>query len=322
MISTIKQRTAPTQLLALKALEQRLPLDHPKRTMVEMDLIKQKARFAGERRINYYLAFLPKVMHYRIFYDLRLKDKHEVQLDTLILTTNYIVLLETKHYTEYIEINELSQQMQHKQNHTETIPQSLEQIYRKQIELGNIFAANQLPPIPIYRFVLLTSPSNNIGLIQAPLDSEQIIRIDSLPKTIEQLNHQNDYCYLTNQDIESLSCLLLEMHKPHSKSPLEIYSISHSDLIYGVFCPNCKYSTLKRSHYQHQWNCLSCNYLGKEDHVKALLDYALLFQKQITNSEARRFLNIQSRDQVYRILLGVLGRPNGHRYSLKTLLHD
>ncbi len=149
-----------------------------------------------------------------------------------------------------------------------------------------------------------------------------MIRVESLPKTIKKLNHQNDYSYLTNNEIKSLSCLLLDMHKPQSKSPLETYSISRSDLTYGVLCPNCKYSALKRSHYQHQWKCMSCDYLGKQDHVKALLDYALLFQKQLTNTEARRFLNIHSRNQMYRMLLGALGRPNGHRYSLKTLLHD
>ncbi|WP_054711687.1 nuclease-related domain-containing protein [Bacillus sp. JCM 19041] len=142
MISIIKHRTAPTQLLALKALEQRLPLNHPKRNKVENDLIKQEAGFAGERSINYYLAFLPKVMHYRLFHDLRLKDRHYFQMDTLMMTTNYIVLLEINHNTGHDELHAMGQLKRYYQNQTKTFPNPLEQVYRQQVQLENILSSN------------------------------------------------------------------------------------------------------------------------------------------------------------------------------------
>ncbi|WP_054708258.1 NERD domain-containing protein [Bacillus sp. JCM 19041] len=322
MISTIKHRTAPAQLLALKALEPRLHHSHPKRAKVEKDLIKQEAGFAGERSINYYLTFLPKEVHYRIFHDLRIRDRHAFQMDTLMITENYIVLLEIKHYTGYVELDLTGQLNRYHSNQKKTFPNPLAQVSRQQTQLENVLHTYGFPPIPIYSYVLFTSQNVTLDLSQTPLDLERMIRLESLPKTIEQLNHRNTHPFLTTKQIQKLSSVLLKLHQPQARSPLATYSLSLDDIIDGALCPHCKYSQLTRNHYQHYWRCNECGYFGKEDHLKALHDYALLIKKEITNTEARRFLLIESRDKMYRMLVEALGKPSGKYYSLETLLHE
>lgn len=261
-------------------------------------------------------------MHYRIYHDLRLKDRHFFQIDTLLITENYIVLIEIKHYSGSIELDLNGQLNRYHSNQKQSFPNPVAQVTRQQTQLENLLHTYGFPPIPISSYVLFTSQNVTLNLSQTPLELNQMIRVESLPKTIEHLNQRNTHPFLTTKQLQKLSNVLLESHQPQVRSPLATYSISRDDIINGALCLHCKYAQLTRGHYDHYWRCNECGYFGKKNHLKALHDYALLFKKEITNAEARLFLLLTSRDKMYRILVEALGKSNGKYYSLETLLHE
>lgn len=92
----VKERKPPITLLKLEVLLRRLPKEHSIRSTVESDFMKIKSGYVGEKKVDYYLNFLPK-KEYSIFHNIRLKSEdHFFQIDTLIITSKYILLLEIK----------------------------------------------------------------------------------------------------------------------------------------------------------------------------------------------------------------------------------
>jgi hypothetical protein len=90
----IKERDFPLFVQILQALLRRLPSNHPKVPLIQENLAKSIAGFKSEQAIDYPLSFLPTKSFY-IFHDLRLKTKsHYFQLDSIIVTLNYVLILE------------------------------------------------------------------------------------------------------------------------------------------------------------------------------------------------------------------------------------
>ncbi len=87
----------PLKMLQLEALLRRLPVDHNKRSNITEDLRKSKAGIKGERSLDYYLTDLPLTNTY-VLYDLRLPNTtgHFFQIDVLIITNYYLLILEVK----------------------------------------------------------------------------------------------------------------------------------------------------------------------------------------------------------------------------------
>jgi hypothetical protein len=70
-----------------------------------------------------------------------------------------------------------------------------------------------------------------------------------------------------------------------------------------------------------RWLCDYCSFHSHTAHEAALREYATLIQTTISNTEARDFLQIQSRHVAYRLLnhypKGVVGVGRGVRYQLE-----
>lgn len=96
----IKPLSTPLSLRKLQALFERTPIDHPARSQIQNDLGRTTVGFKGEESLLYYLEFLNE-QQYFIFHNLRLpirKDKF-FQLDYLILSATFFLILEVKNYS-------------------------------------------------------------------------------------------------------------------------------------------------------------------------------------------------------------------------------
>ncbi|MEW8971089.1 MAG: nuclease-related domain-containing protein, partial [Mesobacillus sp.] len=90
-----KERSYPIRLLMYEALMENLTENHPKFPIIEQDYRAWRAGYKGELQTDYRLSFLPE-KGYHILRDLRLADEEwYFQIDTLILTLRYILLIET-----------------------------------------------------------------------------------------------------------------------------------------------------------------------------------------------------------------------------------
>ena len=106
-----KERTYPIRLLMYEALMERILPNHPKIPLIEQDYKAWRAGYKGELQTDYRLSFLPE-KGFHIFRDLRLQDeKWHFQIDTLILTLRYILLIETKAYSGTLFFDKHSEQM-------------------------------------------------------------------------------------------------------------------------------------------------------------------------------------------------------------------
>ncbi|MFX3623267.1 MAG: nuclease-related domain-containing protein [Ectobacillus sp.] len=92
----VKERKKPVKIQKLEALLRRLPPQHPKQKEIEENLAKSLSGYRGEQSLDYYLSFLPPKQQL-ILHDLRLKENGRYfQIDTLILTKAFILIIEAK----------------------------------------------------------------------------------------------------------------------------------------------------------------------------------------------------------------------------------
>lgn len=86
-------------ILALEALNRRIPELHPKKKYVEEDVRKSLAGFKGEMEVNRHLVRLHNPA-YRIFHGLRLSEMYEehFQMDFLLISPSFFLLIEVKNY--------------------------------------------------------------------------------------------------------------------------------------------------------------------------------------------------------------------------------
>lgn len=143
----------------LEALEHRLPLQHPMKQKVQADLVNKKAAIKGEKEVNFPLSFLDE-SKYLIIHNLRLPDRQgHFQIDTLLVTDRFMLLLEVKNWYGTIIFGENGQvtrigDSEREEGFKNPIPQAKLQRYRLQKRLreqgySNIpidfFCSNQLP---------------------------------------------------------------------------------------------------------------------------------------------------------------------------------
>jgi hypothetical protein len=100
----VKKLQIPIHVLQGEALLRRLLKNDPRRPEIEKDIRIQMKGYYGEKNFSYYLSFLPEEK-YDIFQGLRLKDKKEFQMDVLILSQNFILIVEVKNISGTIKIN-------------------------------------------------------------------------------------------------------------------------------------------------------------------------------------------------------------------------
>jgi hypothetical protein len=94
-----KERTISTRIKLEEALLRELPPDHKKRPEIQYSLRKNLAGYRGEKELDYHFSFLPDES-FLIFNDLRLprslNPQRFFQMDTLLLSPQFIVLIESK----------------------------------------------------------------------------------------------------------------------------------------------------------------------------------------------------------------------------------
>ena len=89
----------PLKVESLEAALLRLSKNYVKRPRVEQELGKAKAGYFGEKSIDYYLKDFSS-NHFHILHDLRLciANDNFFQIDILINTPNYLLIIEVKNY--------------------------------------------------------------------------------------------------------------------------------------------------------------------------------------------------------------------------------
>jgi ribosomal protein L37AE/L43A len=312
----VKERTKPLTLFKLESLLERIPQKFPKKTDILSDRAKFNAGFNGENSLDYHLTDLPEENYY-IFHDLRLpRDKTQklyFQLDSLIITPHYCLIIEVKNLIGNLYFDhQFNQMIRIRNGIEEAFPDPIIQVEFQASCFKEWLSSHKFAHIPIFYLVVITNIHSVIKISPSYKNSlNKIVRGKDLIRTIHLLTKNNTENHLSQKDIKKLSKLLIKNHKQINIDIVKQYEIKKEDLTTGVICPNCGNLPMKRA--MRHWLCLTCSNRNADAHIKSIYDYALLINPQVKNEELRNFLHINSSTSMYKILRAMDLKPNGSR---------
>ncbi|RXJ02928.1 NERD domain-containing protein [Anaerobacillus alkaliphilus] len=108
---TKNKREQSPYLQALQALKLRILPEHPKLPLINEKLRRQLSGYRGECAVDYQLTYLPE-KDYIILRGIRLyTGEHYFQIDTLLITLKFLLIIEAKSHAGEVTIDEKNHQM-------------------------------------------------------------------------------------------------------------------------------------------------------------------------------------------------------------------
>jgi len=319
-----KERTIPLVIPKCEALLRRLPDQHPKRPQIEEQLAKSLKGYNGEKSIDYFLSELLSNKYY-IFYGLRLpKNKtNYAQIDVLILTKFYILIIEVKNISGEIKIDtELNQMIRKINDKIEVYNDPFLQLERHKKTISTMLQSQNYLSLPIETLLLISDPSTYIEFTKPSKELiRKTVRSTNLVSKIESIDEKYRLERLSIKDMNKLSRSFIKKHTPLNPDVLSMFQIDKNEIQKGVHCPKCSFLPIHKKKNRNKWYCPKCNGEYQDAHLATLRDYALLISQSITNQECRDFLQITSSDGAYRILqslnLEQAGEKKTRRYHFE-----
>ncbi|PGS55999.1 nuclease-related domain-containing protein [Bacillus sp. AFS041924] len=315
----VKERKTPMMLLKLEALLRRIPKKHSMRSIIESDFMKIKTGYNGEKKIDYYLDVL-SMKEYNILHNIRLEneEKQFFQIDTVIITNKYILILEIKNMLGNLRFErDFNQFIRVLGENEESFPNPILQVNRHQKQLRAFLEKYKLEIPSIYSFIII---SNSSSVIKTTIRNSQVLdnifHAEQLPLKIQKLNEIKTNQIFSSNQIRKISKAILKYHTTQNTNVLEKYNIDKTDIIKGVICPNCTTNMMKRTH--GSWCCV-CTYQSKDAHIQAIYDYGYLMGPSISNIECRDFLQLSSRSSSTNLLKSLNLKQIGCYKSTKYL---
>ncbi|MCA1029482.1 NERD domain-containing protein [Bacillus timonensis] len=297
----VKSREMPNKIKKIEALLKRLPPHHEKRPILEEHLVKSIAGYRGEKSLDYYLQFLEKET-FSIFQDLRLKDKNFFQIDTLIISPHFIVILEVKNIAGTLFFDQsFNQFIRYNNEKEEVLPNPILQVSRQELQFVNWLKVNKLPQVPVESFVVFANPYSQLKT--NAIDSEiyrKVSHCENIISKISFLEKTFKKVFLEKKDTKKLTKLLLKNNKVQEYNIFNEFSIGIDEVQKGVQCPGC--SAIPMNREWKVWKCSFCGHSSTDAHLESLQDYFLLFQPTITNKQFRDFFFIKSSVTANRLL--------------------
>jgi ribosomal protein L37AE/L43A len=287
-----KERTYPIRLLMYEALMNRIMKNHPIIPLIEQDYKAWRAGYKGELQTDYRLSFLPE-KGYHIFRDLRLVDESwHFQIDTLILTLRYILLIETKNYSGTLFFDKDSEQIiQTKADQEKSYDNPLNQVRMQAWHLKRWLKQYKFQIPPIYHLVAISNSSAIIKTNDRSLN-KLVIKGDVLLSRVLQIDGFNTNTIYTEKEVRKLSRLLIKKHTPHYPDILKPYSLTQADLQKGIQCPSCSSYGMHREKWI--WSCPVCELKSQTAHYQSVKDFFLLIDPSINNQAFRGFVDCLS----------------------------
>ncbi|ADU32193.1 nuclease-related domain-containing protein [Evansella cellulosilytica] len=292
-------------LRRLEAAVRRVHASFPNKHLIEFDLSKFESGYKGEKSLEYYFSFLDETA-YDILFNVRLPCKgYYFQIDAAIITSNFVILLDSKHISGDISFEHNHHQLVRKfKDEYTTYSDPIEQGERHSFQFQKWLKDHGFPPVPVFSKVVVTNLNSRI--IVPPQDYKYKRKIEnSVIKSTQIVERVNGYNkslrreYLSEIDRSRLINTLIQHHTPSDTNILQIFKIPKELILTGVHCPSCHHIPMIK--FRNYWLCTKCGCKSADAFKESVLDYALLCGPQITNKQLRKYLNI-SRSRSFTIL--------------------
>lgn len=301
----VKEREFPQIIKILEALLRRLPKKHPKRKKIEDDLARRRAGYNGEKANDYFVALLPE--DYYIFHDLRLANgKSFFQMDTLLVSANYMVIDEVKSYSGTLFFDRHANQLIKTYNEKQECYQDpITQVENQIRQLKKWLFAHNFPQVPIDYLVSISNPKSLLTTNPGKHHIfERVCHSYRLQNRIENFENMYKEEMLPLKILRKLNRHLLANHTPLVADPFSSYDITKEECLTGVQCPFCLEIPMLKGNNGY-WHCSTCGTRSKKAYIQSIEDYFLLISPTINNNQLRQYLHINSRYKAQEILLGM-----------------
>lgn len=280
--------------LGLTALKNRISPTHEKYSTIIEELSRYEAGEQGEQYILQLLTEneLPKKTY--VLHNVQFKSKVDVQIDVLIVTPSFCLVLEVKNIKGILHFKKNPRQLVREEEEGKLQILGSPEIQLEQYCLGlKLLLESMKIKAPIYGVIVF--PFNN-AIIKTPSD---IFPVKIGREIITYLWNQSESQKLI--DTEKLVRILSNIPYESTTFPLcNKYEIKRNEIISGVECPQC--GTIPMVRTLRTWYCPKCKAKSKEAHLKALADYYMLINNTITNKDCVDFLHLNNHQLAYRLL--------------------
>lgn len=162
-----KELKLSIKIQKLQALLRRLPLNHIIRTKIEEEYAKSMAGYRGEKSVDYHLRPLFN-KDFLVLHDIRLlRNEQYFQMDIVILTRRYILILEVKNMSGTLCFDQTFKQLIRTINgREESFPDPIIQVRRQQKNLQKWLSDHKFPELPIHSFIVISNPATILKTIK------------------------------------------------------------------------------------------------------------------------------------------------------------
>jgi rubredoxin len=283
----MKERSDSLTLTGLIAAQSRLPDKHPMISVIASKQSILEAGIGGEQQVADVLGRYRFPFRNNIFHDLSLSSDTYFQIDHLLKTPHYGVVLETKNLAGSLEFRDNPPQLIQKREDGQIkyYESPVVQLERN-IELFSAWLSERNIDLPLYGAIVLAYPKQHVDI--PPADTK-ILFPNLVPPFIKSLPREGKG--LDTSTFNWLSSELLRCHQTYIPKPVcESYQIPVSAIKPGVRCVSC--GNIGMNKIPRSWHCPVCKVTNHLAHEQTLNEWFLVVKRTITNRECREFLGV------------------------------
>lgn len=317
-------RPKPYVVLSYEALFRNLKEEYRENRQLNQDFANYLSGFLGEQQVDYKLRIMP-LRNLNHIQGLRLKVNHNFfQVDSIILSTRFMLLIEIKNWKGDIIYQPTSDSFtQIYRGNEKRYENPISQIQYHEIQMSQwLQQFAKIYNLPIETLVVLSDSNTNLqGIDSNPNISNKLIYVENILTKIEQLKMKYSKNVLNQRTLEDLQYTLMMSNQPLHLNLIQKYNLNKSHFVEGIPCNHCGHYPLRRTY--KSWYCEKCLSKDNKAHVRKILDYFLLTKLTISNKECRDFLQLSNEKTAYTLLnsldLKKTGKNKGRIYHAPTL---
>ncbi|AYC28579.1 nuclease-related domain-containing protein [Paenisporosarcina cavernae] len=274
-----------TEISALESALERLNPHHSSYAYLEQTLYRKKSGIAGELQLQKLLNTKTLLYDNFILFDLHLFSSGLFQIDCLLVTRSFVLVLEMKNIAGSIVIHPTSHNLERTRSDGQVnyMRNPFYQLRETMDLLEDFFLMNGIN-LPVKGVLVFRDANSALNVKENSLPS---VTLPDLHGFLRRTKSNENL--LTPEAFINVIDSLLTKHFCYIPKPIsERFDIPKKDFTIGVKCPNCLKFGMKRLH--GTWMCVDCKNFHRTAHISALLDYQFLFSKTISRIEMEKFL--------------------------------
>jgi len=313
----VKERGKDHHIKGLQALLRRMSESHPKFEVITQQVAKMTAGIRGEERLTKIFLDYTFLEDVYIIHDLSFYSTGHCQIDTLVITSGFGLILESKNIAGDMhflnETNQIARKLD--TGKIDNFESPMAQVERNRDLLEDWLKLRGVE-LAIYGAVVLPKATQKVEISGK---SYPVLFPGEIPSFIKRLIKKHSG--VVSVDGEGIAHSLAAAHQEFNPFPIcERWGIEPESLKKGVFCPKCTIGMMNRRN--RKWICDSCNHKDSFAHQQAIREWFMLIGGNLTNQKCRDFLNMPSHQwasrEMAKMEMEVDGKGRHTKYRMKS----